>query len=51
MYLRSRVVALRAEPSGAPGPIAPLIVPKEEKYALDPWPDPDGRILSVTGWN
>jgi hypothetical protein len=49
--LRSRVVALRAEPSGAPGPIAPLIVPKDEKYALDPWPDPDGRILSVTGWN
>lgn len=50
--LRSRVAALRAEPSGAPGPIGPLIVPKDEKYALDPpWPDPDGRILSVTGWN
>jgi len=50
--LRLRMAALRAEPSGAPGSIAPLIVPNEEKYALDPpWPDPDGRLLSVTSWN
>ena len=40
--LNSRVADLRANPSASPGPMPPLVIPKE--HELDPWPDPDHRL-------
>lgn len=41
--LTARVNALRAKPDARLGPMASLTIP--EKYRLDPWVDPDGRVL------
>ncbi len=44
--LNRRVADLRANPGASPGPMPPLVIPKE--LELEPWPDPDhrGRIES-----
>lgn len=40
--LNRRVADIRANPGAAPGPISPLVIPKE--YELPVWPDPDHRL-------
>jgi len=41
--LVARANALRADPDSQLRPIDPLTIP--EKLRLDPWVDPDGRVL------
>lgn len=43
--LNARVNTLRANSDAPLGPIPPLVVPNEERYQLEPWVDPDRRVL------
>jgi hypothetical protein len=43
--LDARVNALRAKPDAPLGPMPRLVVPDEEKYRLERWVDPDGRVI------
>lgn len=48
--LTARVADLHAKPTEQLPPIPPLQIPDEPEYRLEPWPDPDGRILKSEKW-
>jgi hypothetical protein len=48
--LMDRAKEIRAKPTEQLQPIPALIIPGEEKYKLDEWPDPDGRIIGSEKW-
>ena len=48
--LTARVSELHSKPTEQLPPIPPLLIPDEEAFRLEEWPDPDGRILKSEKW-